>query len=428
MEVDGTSSRPNTNKRSFVRPAVCTYYMEGRCNRNPCNFLHPDDPSAVASHTGAFNGKRPNFTPDDSSFQGGTNRRNVWGRLRGSKAGKVSALGEARHGKPRDKLCHFFLRGNCNKGDQCNFVHSYTNSDEISFMTQLSGHGKAVRAIALPAGSNKLYTGGQDGTIRVWDCDTGQCAHVLPMGGDVGCLLAEAGWLFVGLPNELQALNLQTGAEQRLTGPVGQVHALAIYNDTIIAGAQDGNILAWKFNSVVNMFQPVAALPGHTGAVVTLEASEGKLYSGSMDFTIRVWDLSTAVCIQTLQGHSNVVMGLLSWNQYLLSGSLDGTVKVWAASQSGSYDLQYTYPKDTGSNEDMDGVLAFCGFVDSQNKNILICALNDNTVHLLELPSFTDRGVLYSKDEVRALQVGPGGLVFSGDGSGSVKVWKWAPS
>ncbi|MCO5552185.1 hypothetical protein L7F22_005696 [Adiantum nelumboides] len=254
------------------------------------------------------------------------------------------------------------------------------------------------------------------------------CAHVFSMGGDVGCLLAEAGWLFVGLPNEVQALNLQTRAEQRLSGPVGQVHALAIYNDTLIAGAQDGNILAWKFNSVVNMFQPAAALPGHTGAVVTLEASEGKLYSGAMDFTIRVWDLSTAICIQTLQGHSNVVMGLLSWNQYLLSGSLDGTVKVWAASQSGSYDLQYTYPKDTGSNEDMDGVLAFCGFVDNQNKNILLCALNDNTVHLLELPSFTDRGVLYTKDEVRALQVGPGGLVFSGDGSGSVKVWKWAPS
>ncbi|MCO5552184.1 hypothetical protein L7F22_005695 [Adiantum nelumboides] len=174
MEVDGTSSRPNTNKRSYVRPPVCTYYMEGRCNRNPCNFLHPDDPSAVASHTGSYNGKRSNFTPDDSSFQGGSTRRNVWGRLRGSKAGKVSAFGEARHGKSRDKPCHFFLRGNCNKGDQCNYLHSYTNSNDISFMTQLSGHEKAVRAIALPAGANKLYTGGQDGTIRVWDCDTGQ--------------------------------------------------------------------------------------------------------------------------------------------------------------------------------------------------------------------------------------------------------------
>ena len=40
---------------------------------------------------------------------------------------------------------------------------------------------------------------------------------------------------------------------------------------------------------------------------------------------------------------------------------------------------------------------------------------------------FTERGILYSKDEVRALHVGPGGLIFSGDNAGGVKVWKWAP-
>ncbi|KAH7297293.1 hypothetical protein KP509_26G064400 [Ceratopteris richardii] len=248
------------------------------------------------------------------------------------------------------------------------------------------------------------------------------------MGGDIGCLLAEGGWLFVGLPNELKAWNLQTGAEHSLlSGPVGQVHALAVYNDMLMAGAQDGNILAWKFNNVVNMFEPVAALSGHVAAVVTLEVSDGKLYSGSMDFTIKVWDLSRGICRETLRGHSNVVMGLLSWNQYLLSGSLDGTIKVWAPNQSGNFELQYTYPKDTGVNEEMDGVLAFCGFVDQQNKHILMCSINNNTVRLLELPSFTDRGVLYSKDEVRALQVGPGGLIFSGDGAGFVKVWKWSP-
>eukprot|EP00250_Pteridium_aquilinum_P009336 c18604_g1_i1 orf=778-2208(-) len=434
MEVDGASRNKRTYFRAGARAQqVCTFWLEGRCNRNPCNFLHPEDPSAAAnnsfhsSNTGAHNGKRSTFASDDSAPQGGGNRRNVWGRIRGSKTGKVSASGEVRHGKPRDKLCNFFLRGNCNKGDQCNFMHSFTNSEDITFMTQLSGHEKAVRAIALPAGSNKLYTGGQDETIRIWDCDSGQCANVVPMGGDVGCLLAESGWLFVGLPNEVKALNLQTNAEQPLIGPKGQVHALAVFNDMLLAGAQDGNILAWKFNSVVNMFQPAATLWGHTGAVVTLEASDGKLYSGSLDFTIKVWDLSTGLCIQTLQGHSNVVMGLLSWNQYLLSGSLDGTVKVWAMNQSGTYDLQYTHPKDTGTNEEMDGVLSFCGFVDNQKKDILMCSLNDNTVHFLELPSFTDRGVFYSKDEVRALQVGPGGLVFSGDGAGCVKVWKWAP-
>lgn len=36
----------------------------------------------------------------------------------------------------------------------------------------------------------------------------------------------------------LQALNLQTNSEQRLEGPKGQVHALAVFNDMLLAGAQ----------------------------------------------------------------------------------------------------------------------------------------------------------------------------------------------
>ncbi len=38
---------------------------------------------------------------------------------------------------------------------------------------------------------------------------------------------------------------------------------------------------------------------------------------------------------------------------------------------------------------------------------------------------FTERGQLFSREEVRALQVGPNYLVFSGDSSGEVKVWSW---
>jgi hypothetical protein len=38
---------------------------------------------------------------------------------------------------------------------------------------------------------------------------------------------------------------------------------------------------------------------------------------------------------------------------------------------------------------------------------------------------FTERGQLFSREEVRALQVGPNYLVFSGDSRGDVKVWSW---
>lgn len=51
---------------------------------------------------------------------------------------------------------------------------------------------------------------------------------------------------------------------------------------------QDGNILAWKYNPATLCFEPAASLQGHTAAVVTLVVGGNRLYSGSMDKSIRV--------------------------------------------------------------------------------------------------------------------------------------------
>lgn len=51
---------------------------------------------------------------------------------------------------------------------------------------------------------------------------------------------------------------------------------------------QDGTIFAWKYNVATNSFEPAASLRGHSLAVVTLVVGANKVYSGSMDSTIRV--------------------------------------------------------------------------------------------------------------------------------------------
>lgn len=38
---------------------------------------------------------------------------------------------------------------------------------------------------------------------------------------------------------------------------------------------------------------------------------------------------------------------------------------------------------------------------------------------------FSQRGKIFAKEEIRAIQLGPGGLFFTGDGAGQVKVWQW---
>lgn len=46
----------------------------------------------------------------------------------------------------------------------------------------------------------------------------------------------------------------------------------------------------------------VKTLTGHSGPVRTLVYSGGRMFSGSYDKTVRVWDVEHLTCLATLQG------------------------------------------------------------------------------------------------------------------------------
>ncbi|XP_059667024.1 zinc finger CCCH domain-containing protein 48-like [Cornus florida] len=399
------------NKRVYHRK-VCFNWRAGNCYRFSCPYLHRElPPPQSIGGDGAAKSKPPHGFADDQHL---TSRRNpnfsnssTWGRAGGDRVVKKT-----------EKLCNYWVQGSCNFGDKCRFLHPWSTGDCLSLLTQLEGHQKVVSGITLPSGSDKLYTGSKDETVRVWDCQSGQCTSVINLGSEIGCMLSEGPWIFVGLPNVVKAWNTQTATDLSLNGPVGQVYTLVVGNDMLFAGSQDGTILAWKFNAAANCFEPAASFKGHTLAVVTLVVGANRLYSGSMDHSIRVWSLETLQCIQTLTEHTSVVMSVLCWDQFLLSCSLDKTIKVWFTSQSGKLEVTYTH------NEE-HGVLTLCGMHDSESKPVLLCSCNNNSVHVYDLPSFSERGKIFAKQEVRSIRIGPGGLFFTGDGAGEVRVWKW---
>ncbi|WKA07086.1 hypothetical protein VitviT2T_024951 [Vitis vinifera] len=39
-----------------------------------------------------------------------------------------------------EKLCNYWLQGNCSYGDKCNFLHSWSIGDCFSSLTVLEGH------------------------------------------------------------------------------------------------------------------------------------------------------------------------------------------------------------------------------------------------------------------------------------------------
>uniref|UniRef100_A0A7N0ZVE7 C3H1-type domain-containing protein n=1 Tax=Kalanchoe fedtschenkoi TaxID=63787 RepID=A0A7N0ZVE7_KALFE len=295
--------------------------------------------------------------------------------------------------KQEDRLavCTYWMSDRCVYGEKCRYLHSWVLGDGVARIAQLRGHKQvhsflllvpilkfihsfihsqsnyymwlgfvnmqAVSGITLPSCSDKLFTGSSDGTLRLWDCSTGKCdekKNVFSMGTEVGCLISEGPLVFIGVLNGIWAWNIETCATSNLTGPVGQVHAMAVANQTLFAACQNGDILAWKPCLETQTFKLVAKLSGHTKAVLSLSVGGDRLYSGSADDTIRVWDIHTFQCIQPLSGHSGPVTCLICWDSYLISGSLDATLKVWVCEQDGKIEEFY-------SQKEQQGILALNG-------------------------------------------------------------------
>jgi len=56
---------------------------------------------------------------------------------------------------------------------------------------------------------------------------------------------------------------------------------------------------------------------------------ENTLFTGSFDNTVKMWDLESLQCTQTLQGHNKGVRCLAVDHERLVIGSRDGMVSVW---------------------------------------------------------------------------------------------------
>ncbi|CAH1798892.1 unnamed protein product [Owenia fusiformis] len=71
-------------------------------------------------------------------------------------------------------------------------------------------------------------------------------------------------------------------------------------------------------------------IKGHTHNVLSVTFDKKRLASGSLDRTIKIWDIKTGACLQTLKGHNKGIWCLKFFTKNLLiSGCNDGTIKVW---------------------------------------------------------------------------------------------------
>lgn len=331
--------------------------------------------------------------------------------------------------------------------------------NDVEFLSDLKGHKKKITCMCLDQDRGQLLTGSHDQTVRVWNCQTGECEATTQVGGEVDSMLMQGGFLFVGVKTtqgqgQIKVWNMSNMQHTVLEGHIGQVTALAAANGMLFSGGQDKTIRVWKMNPSTGNFECAAVLQqeqdGHRLSVSFMCVSEPFLFSGDTGGTIKVWDLEAGVIKQTLiKAHKNsqhpAIMSLLIWEGHLLSGSLDGDIKIWEPADPATGNVVnptsiYVYPeRDESHNQGRgrgrtynrgpaaNGVLSMCGVADLAGKAVLMVSYNtENSIRLFELPAFIDRGSLHHISNARAMTgFPPGNLMIGGDEHGKVKCWRW---
>lgn len=160
------------------------------------------------------------------------------------------------------------------------------------------------------------------------------------------------------------------------------------------------------------------SLFGHKGGVWALDFDE-VLVSGSVDKTIRIWDLKYGIAKRILNSHKSTVRSVATCGKYIVSGSRDSVMKLWLKNGkflghlkghtesvrcitmnqkyilSGSYDgsvILWTYPTirrkilQHHSSRVYTVLLGnLCAVSGSRDGSIHITNINNNSVHILNV-------------------------------------------
>ncbi|KAF7815463.1 F-box/WD-40 repeat-containing protein [Senna tora] len=166
-------------------------------------------------------------------------------------------------------------------------------------MDVLYGHTEAVRTVFLLASAKLIFTSGYDSVVRMWDMEDGlSIASSRPL----GCTIRAV------------------AADRRL----------------LIAGGTDGFIHCWRaVEGLPHLFELRGTqmqntefrLWGHEGPITSLALDLTRIYSGSWDMTVRLWDRHSLKCTKVL-GHSDWVWGLVPHDTTVASTS-GSDVYVW---------------------------------------------------------------------------------------------------
>jgi WD40 repeat protein len=209
------------------------------------------------------------------------------------------------------------------------------------------GHTAAVWAINLDESCEWAATGSWDGSVRKWDIATG--SHKLTMSGHSGQVYAAEisndGTFILSVGEdgtarkwsaedgtELQCATAEndptSGASSRVANPAVYCASIAPSQNSAIIGCSDYSI---KQISLTGGGINASYAHGQSGVQCCSYIDSSKAVTGSGQGAVAIWDLGSGTKEASLAGHSSMVRccAVLHSTARVLTGSMDQTVKCW---------------------------------------------------------------------------------------------------
>jgi len=197
----------------------------------------------------------------------------------------------------------------------------------------LPGHTGNVNAVAFGP-SGQLATGGDDGTVRLWD-PAGTEPRVLPVPGRVLSLAFDPSGQRLAVGGDDRAIRIwpvrTPGDPEILTGHTHHVKALVFSHDggRLASAGGDGTVRVWHLGGE----RPPAVFDSHTSELTSVVfGPDGRsIVTGGSDGVLRLWDVTARTEPFVLRGHAGAVAGVRFSpdGTRLVSAGADGTMRLW---------------------------------------------------------------------------------------------------